>query len=170
MEAGVLQVITLTGGGDSADAADVLHHGGQGQRHDGYSGCEQQPGVHIRAAEQAKQSILKLEGQADPGSIQQSLNFGWVHNLHAGDLAQSGHTIGAHHPQKDGDNLYHTLAPDIAYHYNGDGDKGDGPVGTAVGNGGGGEGQSNADDNGAGNNRGKIAHDRLGAEGFEESG
>ena len=170
MQAGVLEIAALAGGGDGADAADVLHHGGQGQRHDGYRRGEQHTGIQSGPAEQSEQGIFKAEGQADPGGIQQGLDLCRIHHLHAGSLTDGSHTIGAHHTQQDRDNFYHTLAPDVAPHHNGNGDNGDGPVGAAVGNGGGGQGQADTDDDRSGDNRGKVAHHRLGAENLEQGG
>ena len=116
VEAGVLEVVALTGGGDGAHVADVLHHGGQGQGHDGHRGGEQQTGVQVGAAEQAEEGVFKLEGQADPGGIGQGLELGGVHGVHAGDLADDSHTVGAYHTQQDGDDLHHALAPDVVAH------------------------------------------------------
>ena len=90
--------------------------------------------------------------------------------MHAGDLADDSHAVGAHHTQQNGDDLYHALAPDVAAHHNGDGDEGNGPVIPAVGDGGGGEGQADADDDRAGDDGGEVAHDLLGAEHLKEGG
>ena len=170
MEAGVLEVVALTGGGDGAHVADVLHHSGQGQGHDGHCRGQEHASVQIGAAEQAEEGVLKLEGQADPGGVGQGLELSRVHGVHAGDLADDGHGVGAHHAQQDGDDLHHALAPYIAAHHNGDGDEGNGPVVSAVGDSGGGEGQADADDHGTGDDGREVAHDLLGAEHLKEGG
>ena len=170
MEAGVFQVVALTGGGDGAHIADVLHHGGQGQGHDGHRRGEEHPAVQVRAAEQTEQRILELEGEPDPGSVDQRLDLDRVHDLHPVDLADGGHCVGTHHAQQDGDDFDHSLAPDVAAHHNGDGDEGDGPVGSAVGDGGGAEGQADTDDDGAGDDGREVTHDPFGAKDAEQGG
>ena len=162
MEAGVLQIVALAGGGDGAHVADVLHHGGQRQRHDGHGGGHQHAGVQVGAGEQAEQGVLKLEGQAQPRGLDY---LGEVH------IAADGtHHIGGDDAQQDGDDLDHALAPDVAGHHDQNGHQSDGPVGAAGIDGGLGQGQADADDDGAGDDGGEVAHDRLSAEHLEQGG
>ena len=163
MEAGVLQIVALAGGGDSAHITDVLHHGGQGQRHNGHRCGQQLAGVQVRPGQETKDRVVKVERQTDPGRVAEGLNTSRIHDLHAGDLADGGHTVGTHHTQQNGNNLYHALSPDVAHHHNGNGHQGNGPVTAAGGDGSRGKSQTDADDDGAGNNGREIAHDLSGA-------
>ena len=160
MQAGVGQVIAFTGRADGADVADVLDHGGQSQGDDGDHGADQQAGVAV--AEQGEHGAFHFNGRADPSGL---FHQGEVHVA-----GNSGHHIGGDNAQQDGDDLDHTLAPDVADDDHDDGHQSDGPVLGAVVQGAGGQGQADADDDGAGDDGREEPHDLLCAEGTEEGG
>ena len=162
MQAGIGQIVAVAGGGDGAHIADVLHHGGQGQGHDGDGGGDQQGGVQVVPAEQAEDRAAPTEGQTHPGGF---LDGGEVHV--AGD---GGDGIGGHNTQEDGDDLNHALAEDVGGDHHQNGHQSNPPVGLAVVDGGGAEGQADADDDGAGNDGREEAHDLLDAEDLEQGG
>src|SRR5699024_10205528 len=112
------------GGGDGAHIADVLHHGGQRQRHDGDGGGNQHGGVQVGPGKEAEDRVAPLEGQAEKVGL---LDGGEVHIA-----ADGGNQIRGHHAQQDGDDLNHALAEDVGGDHDQDGDQGDPPVGAAV--------------------------------------
>ena len=86
----------------------MLHHGRQGDRHDGDHGGDQQRNVHI--SKQGKHGIFVMNGQADPRRLP---NRRKIHV--SGDCRNQ---IGAHDAQDDRHNLDHSLSPDIADNHN----------------------------------------------------
>ena len=160
MEAGVGQVVAVTGGGDGAHIADVLDHGGERQGHDGDGGGNEHGGVQVVPGKEAEDRVAPLEGKTQPSGF---LHGGEVHI--AGD---GGHQVRGHHAQEDGDDLNHALAEDVGHHDHQDGNQGDPPVALAVVDGRGAQGEADADDDGAGDNGREEAHDLLDAEDLEE--
>ena len=138
----------------------MLDHGGQRQGDNGDHGADQQAGVAV--ADEGEHGAFHFNGRADPSSL---FHQGEVHVA-----GNSGHHIGGDNTQQDGDDLDHTLAPDVADDDHNDGHQSDGPVLGAVVQGTGGQGQTDADDDGAGDDGREEPHDLLCAEGTEEGG
>ena len=67
VQAGVLDVVALTGGGDGGHVADVLDHGGQGQRDDGDDGGQQQVRVEIAGGMKRPKTVCSIwMGRREP--------------------------------------------------------------------------------------------------------
>ena len=128
----------------------MLHHGGQGDGHDGQDGGDVKLG-HGAGAEGNTEPVGRSDG-------------GEVHPTH-----DQGRHIGDHHTDQDGQDLDHALAPDVADHHGAQGDQGQQPVGRAVLDGGGGQDQADGNDDGAGNHRREEPHDPAHAEGGDQA-
>ena len=121
VQAGVTDEVLAGGGADGSDVADVLHHGGQGDGHDGQHGADE-----FGAAVNGEQTHgLGMHRNAEPGGVGHA---GKVHC--AGDQS---HHIGHDDTQQDGQDLDHALAPDVADDDGAQGHKGSVPVGLTLG-------------------------------------
>ena len=149
MQAGLLDEVLPHGGGDGGHVADVLHHGGDGD------GGHDQDGGKVKLGQDEGLDAHRAGG-GHPGEI----------HLSGGQ----GHGVGRQHPQQDGDDLHHALAPDVGCHDDGDGQQGQPPVGGSVVDGAGGQGQADEDDDGAGDHRGQEAHDLVDAHCLNQPG
>ena len=156
VEARLNQEVPFHGGGDGADIADVLHHGGYCQRYDGDAGGDQHTGVGA-VHEQAKHGGVLMDGDAYPVG----LGHGLGHSGPGGRVDDHAHQVGGHHAHQDGDDLYHALAPHVADDDRQDSHDGHQGVGAAVVNGGGGEDQADGYDDGSGDDGGEEAHDPV---------
>ena len=134
----------------------MLHHGGQGNGHDG----EHRADEGLAAVHGKQTHAVLMDGDAEPGGGTDGLV---VHR--AGD---EGHRVGNQHADEDGQDLDHALAPDVADDDRCQGHKGQQPVGLAVGNGAGGQDQADGDDDGAGDHRREEAHHFTDAEGGDQ--
>ena len=163
MEAGVDHEVLAAGGGDGADVADVLDHGGQRQRHDRQHGGPEDAAVD-RAGEEVEHAVFPEDRQAEPlGAADGSGDGGALRGIN--DECED---VRAEHAEQDRDDLSHALAPHVEADDDQDRDDGDEPVGTAVGDGGRGECQADGDDDRAGDDRREVAHDFLDAEDLEQ--
>ena len=150
----------------------MLNDGGQGDGGNGDDGSQQHTGIKV-FAEDGKRCVLPDDGQTDPavqdgiGAFLSSLQGGGKAGSGAG-VHDHGENVGGQHTQQDGNDLHHSLAPDVADNNHQDGNQGDPPVVLAVIDGGAGQGQTDADDDGTGNDGGEVAHDLLGAEDLKE--
>ena len=164
VQAGVLDVVAAAGGGDGGDVADVLHHGGEAQGHDGDDGGEEHVPVHVPPGEEAEDRLVHLHRQGQEGGLADVLHQG----LPDAGVKDHRQEVGAHHAQEDGDDLHHAPAPDVGGHDDADGGNGNPPAPAAVIDGGGGEVQADGDDDGARDDGREEAHDLLGAEGPDQ--
>ena len=166
VQAGIFNVVAVAGGGDRGHVADVLDHGGKGQRDDGDDGGQELVCVDIAGGEQAEDGLLHLDGQREP------LRFGDVGDEICADVRveDDGQQIRADDAEEDRDDLDHALAPDVGGDDDEDGGDGDPPAAGAVIDGGGGEVQADGDDDGAGDDGREEAHDLLRAEDLEQTG
>ena len=104
-----------------------------------------------------------MNGDADPCRFTDLL-----HNDRAGGgVDDHGDNVGGEHADEDGDDLYHALAPHVARDDHDHRDDRDEPVGFAVIDSGGGEDQADGNDDRAGDDRGKEAHDLLHADALD---
>ena len=163
MEAGVDHEVLAAGGGDGADIADVLDHGGKGQGHDRQHGGPEDAAVD-RAGEEVEHAVFPEDRQAEPlGTADGSGDGGALRGIN--DECED---VRAEHAEQDRDDLGHALAPHVEADDDQDRDDGDEPVGTAVGDGGRGQRQADGDDDRAGDDRREVAHDFLDAEDLEQ--
>ena len=164
MQAGIFNVVAVTGGGDGGHVADVLDHGSQAQRDDGDGGSQQLVRVDVAGGKEAEDGLLHLDGQGEP------LGFGDVLNkvVTDGRVSDDRDDVGTDNAEEDRDDLDHALAPDVGGDDDSDSNNGDPPVASAVIDGGGGQGQADGDDDGAGDDGREEAHDLLRAEELEE--
>ena len=81
-----------------------------------------------------------------------------------------GHRIAGNHTQKNGDDLQHSLAPDIEINHHKNGNKGHDPVVCAVVNGALGQGQTNGNNDRTGNDRWEELHNTFYTERLDQSG
>lgn len=103
MQAGVADIIFAGGRPDGGDVADVLHHGREGDGHDGKDGAD----AEFRHGDGGQGKGLRV---FDRGKV---------------NAAQAdGQQIRADDAQQDGDDLDHPLAPDVADHDDGQRNKG----------------------------------------------
>ena len=163
VEAGVDHEVLAAGGGDGADIADVLDHGGKGQGHDRQHGGPEDAAVD-RAGEEVEHAVFPEDRQAEPlGTADGSGDGGALRGIN--DECED---VRAEHAEQDRDDLGHALAPHVEADDDQDRDDGDEPVGTAVGDGGRGQRQADGDDDRAGDDRREVAHDFLDAEDLEQ--
>ena len=163
VEAGVDHEVLAAGGGDGADIADVLDHGGKGQGHDRQHGGPEDAAVD-RAGEEVEHAVFPEDRQAEPlGAADGSGDGGALRGIN--DECED---VRAEHAEQDRDDLGHALAPHVEADDDQDRDDGDKPVGTAVGDGGRGQRQADGDDDRAGDDRREVAHDFLDAEDLEQ--
>ena len=158
LKAGIFDEVALGGGGDGRDIADVLHHGGDGD------GGHDQNGGHVELAHLEGRQTHPA-GLGHGGEVQ---NGGTVRIGDAHSIQDERKHIGDQHAHQDGDDLEHSLAPDVEDDDDGQRHNGDEPVGGGIGNGGTGQGQADADDDGAGDHRGQKAHDPLDAHDLDD--
>ena len=156
VQAGVIDIVVADGGADGGDIANVLHHGSQCDGDDGEQRTDE-----LRAAVNGKQThSLLVQGDAQPSG------FGDLLEVHcAGDQC---HSVGDQHTNENGQDLDHTLAPNVAHDDSAQRHKGQQPVGLAVGDGRGSQDQTDRDDDGAGDHRGEEPHDAADAEGGDQ--
>ena len=164
MQAGIFNVVAVTGGGDGGHVADVLDHGSQAQRDDGDGGSQQLVRVDVAGGKEAEDGLLHLDGQGEP------LGFGDVLNkvVTDGRVSDDRDDVGTDNAEEDRDDLDHALAPDVGGDDDSDSNNGDPPVASAVIDGGGGQGQADGDDDGAGDDGREEAHDLLGAKNLKQ--
>ena len=115
--------ITLAGGANGGNIADVLNHGSQGNRHNGDDGRQCNTRVETRS-EQGKHGVLPQHGQTDPRG---AFHAGEVHNAH-----KTSNNVRDDNAHKNGDDLNHALTEDAARHNNNNGNNGNRPVGLAA--------------------------------------
>ena len=131
----------------------MLHHGGNGD-----GGHDKDGGQVKFGQEEGLDAHRGGGGQA--GEVDEGHHIaGGVQGGGAHGVGDQGHHVGAHHPQQDGDDLHHALAPDVGRHNDGHGHDGQPPAGGGVGHRGGSQVQADENDDGAGDHRGQKAHD-----------
>ena len=152
VQAGVTDIVAAGGGADGGNIADVLHHGCNGNGHDGEQGADE-----FFAAVNGKQTHgLFVDGETDPGGL---ADGGKVNRT-----SYQGNRIADQNTDQNGQDLDHAFAPDVADDNGGQRHKSQQPVALAVVDGGRGQDQANGDDDGAGDNRREEPHDAADAE------
>ena len=147
MQAGILDEVFASGGGNGGDVANVLHHRGDG------NGSHDQNGGEVELGDS---ELLQAEGAC---------------LMHGGEIDLSGdqgNDIAAGDAEQNGNDLDHALTPDIGSDDDRYGKDCEPPAGPCVFNGGAGEVETDHDDHGAGNDGREVAHDLLDAEELKE--
>ena len=155
VKARVLDEVLTHGGGDGGHIANVLHHGGDGD------GGHHQDGGDVKLGDAAAEV-------GDEGLEAHPAGSGHAGKIHLS--GNQGHNVGTHHAQQNGDNLDHTLAPDVGHDDDGHGHQSQPPAGGGVGHGGGGQVQADQDNDGTSDHRGQVVHDPVHAHGLDDQG
>ena len=156
VQAGVVDVVVANGGADGGDVTDVLHHGSQSDGDDGEQGADE-----LGAAVDGKEAHgFLVERDAEP--------CGGGNALKVHGTGHKGHCVGDENADQDGQDLDHTLAPDVADDDRTQSHKGQQPVGLAVGDGRGSKDQTDGDNDGAGDHRREELHDAADAKGGDQ--
>ena len=148
----------------------MLHHGSHG------NGGHDQNGGHIkpgdRAGEVGEEGLqADRSGSRHGGKVHQGDHrAGGVHCCGPQGIGGHSHQIGDHHAQKDGDDLNHTLPPDVGCDDDRDGQEGQPPAGGGVAYRVRGQVEADEDDDGPGDHRRQEAHDLLYADQFDDGG
>ena len=120
MQAGIGDVVAVGCRADSGDVTDMLDHSRKSKRHDRDDRRDSKARVKARP-EDPEDRVIPLDGKTDPGS----LLYGSKVNLSNGNRDK----IGDDDADEDGDDLNHSLSPDVADNDNRNRDDGYEPIG-----------------------------------------
>ena len=151
VQARIFNKVLSDGGGNGGNISDMLHHGGDGDRCHDENGCK----VKFR---QLKRRHADGSRRSDRCKIQDG---GTVRVCDADGVHQQRGSIGNDDSHQNGDDLEHSLSPDIEDDDDSQCNKGQQPVGLGVVDGRAGQRKAYADDNGSCNHRRKKTHDLL---------
>ena len=162
MQAGILDEVFASGGGNGGDVANVLHHRGDGD------GGHDQNGGDVKLGDD---KLLETDEVclADGGKVDERLHHAvGVGQLRAAGGGDQGNDIAAGDAEQNGDDLDHALAPDVGDHDDRHGDEREPPAGRGIADRRAGEVETDHDDHRAGDDGREVAHDLLDAEELKE--
>ena len=155
MQTGIFNQVLFNGAADGGNITHMLHHGGKCDGHNHDDGRDQETGIKVLRAEEAENGILHLDRQANP--------FGGDNTAEIHISGDRSKQVRSNHAHEDGDDLNHTLAPDVADNDHNDCHQRNQPVAGAAVDGGRSQNQANGNDNGARDNGGEEPHHILAA-------
>ena len=169
MEAWVRKEVTLDGGANRGDVADVFHHGGGGERRNNENGADNAPEVIASMRKNWEDRFVPMEWEADPrcrGNVREV-----DRRTPACDIAiKKCREVADDDTDEDRDYLDHALAKDGGEDDRDDACDGDGPARRSAIDRDGRKDEADADDDWTCDDRREEAHDALDADRFHDCG